>query len=64
MSSVDMGGEPPAQMPLVGGEDGKLEAGGVTAPSVGGLFARVGLPTLASTWCAASGLPIVDRLLE
>jgi hypothetical protein len=35
-----------------------------TAPPVGGIYPPVGEPTLTSTWYAASGAPITDRLLE
>ena len=64
MSSIDMDGEPSAEVALVGGMDGKLEAGSATEPPVRGIYERGSEPTPASTWYAASGAPITDRLLE
>jgi hypothetical protein len=64
MSRIDMGGEASAKVPLVGGVDGKLEACGASEPPVRGMYERVSEPTPASTWYAATGAPITDRLLE
>src|SRR6516164_4356012 len=64
MSSIDMGGGPSAEVPLVGAVDAGLEAAGVARRSRGGARERLGEPTLASTWYAASGAPITDGLLE
>ena len=64
MSSIDMGREPSAEVPLVRGLDGKLEAGSATERPVRRVYERVSEPTPASTWHAASGAPITDRLLE
>ena len=64
MSSIDMGGEPSAEVPLVRGLDGKLEPGSATERPVPRVYEHVSEPTPASTWHAASGAPITDRLLE
>jgi hypothetical protein len=63
MSGIEMGGEQSTGVPLVGGVDGKLEAGTAEVP-VREIYGRVGEPTLASAWYAASGARITDRLLE
>ena len=44
--------------------DGKREAGRATEPPPRGMFEGVSEPTLASTWYAASGALITDRLSE
>jgi hypothetical protein len=54
---------PSAEVPLVGAVDAGLEAAGVAERPLGGARERVGEPTLASTWYAASGAPITDGLL-
>ncbi len=61
MSSIDIGRE---QAPLLGRVDGNLEDGSATGPAVRGIYERVSGPTLASTWYAASGAPVTDRLLD
>ena len=50
MSSIEMGGEPSAEVPLVEGVDGKPETGSDTELGVGGMYQRVSDPTPASTW--------------
>jgi hypothetical protein len=64
MGSVGMGGEHSAEASRVGRLDGVLEAGAATVRPVRGIDQGVSEPTLASTWHAASGAPITDRLLE
>src|SRR5215469_2214901 len=64
MSSIDMSGKPAAEVPVVGEVDGELEAGSRPEAPAGGIYECGSEPTLASTWYAASGAPISDRLLE
>jgi hypothetical protein len=59
-----MGGKPSAEVIVDGAVDGKPESGGTSEPPVGGIYECGSEPTLASTWYAASGAPISDRLLE
>ena len=47
MSSIDMGREPSAEVPLVRGLDGKLEAGSATERPVRRVYERVSEPTPA-----------------
>jgi hypothetical protein len=64
MSRIAINGKPPAQVAPGGGVDGKLEAGSAAEPPVGEIYEGRSEPTPASTWYAASGAPITDRLLE
>src|SRR5262249_8316733 len=64
MSSIDIGGDTPAEVTVDGAVHGKLESYGPPAPPPGGIYECGSEPTLASTWYAASGAPISDRLLE
>src|SRR5215468_1289726 len=64
MSDIDMGGDRSAPAPRVRQLDGELEAGTATGGPVPGSSDRASAPTLASTWHAASGAPITNRLLE
>ena len=64
MSSVEMGGEESAAAPRFGEVDGRPAAGGATEPPVHGLYQPGREPTPASTWYAAAGTPMTDRLLE
>src|SRR5262245_66190345 len=64
MSSIEMGGEHPAEASRVRRVDGELDVGTPTVPPVGGTYESVSGPTPASTWYAASGAPITDRLLD
>jgi hypothetical protein len=64
MSSVDINAKSSAQVAVVGGMDGKFEAGRGAEPSVCGTYEGASETTPASTWYAASGAPITDRLLE
>src|SRR5262245_19364298 len=64
MSGTEMGGEPSAEVPPVRRVDGRLDGVSTAGPPVSGMHERVSEPTPASTWYAASGVPITDRLLE
>src|SRR6516225_6043077 len=64
MASVGAGGEHSPSAPRVGRLDADSEAGAATVPAVRGIYPRVSEPTPASTWYAASGAAITDRLLE
>ena len=64
MSSIDIGGDHLAEASRVRRLDGDLAVGTATVPPVRGTDERVSEPTPASTWYAASGAPITDRLLE
>src|SRR6516164_6725809 len=64
MSTIDMGGKPSAEVPVDGAVDRKPESRGTPEPPMGGIYECGSEPTLASTWYAASGAPISDRLLE
>ena len=59
-----MGREPSAKRPVVEAAELDRETAGADGQTVVGASARVGGPTPASTWIAASGQPITDRLLE
>ena len=64
MGSVGVGGEHSPSAPRVRRLDADSEAGAATVPAVRGIYPRVSEPTPASTWYAASGAAITDRLLE
>src|SRR6516165_9471808 len=64
MSSIDMGGKPSAEVSVDGAVDGKPESRDTPELPMGGIYECGSEPTLASTWYAASGAPISDRLLE
>jgi hypothetical protein len=64
MTSTEMGGEQSANAPGVEQLDAQLDAGAATIWPARGVDQRVREPTLASTWHAASGTPIAERLLE
>src|SRR6516162_4599191 len=64
MSGIEIGDEQSAEVPLVGGVEGKPEAGGAAEPPNRVAYESVSEPTLSSAWYAASGAPISDRLLE
>ena len=59
-----MDGQQSAQVALVGRMNGRFKAADAAEPPVGGMYERGSEPTLASTWYAASGAPITDRLLD
>src|SRR6478609_9376746 len=59
-----MGGDPSAEVPVCWEMDGKLEAGRAAETADYGMGEGVREPTPASTWYAASGALITDRLLE
>jgi hypothetical protein len=61
---IDMGSEPPAERPITRAVDVDREADGVVGGPVVAASERASGPTPASTWIAASGGPISDRLLE